>query len=284
MDKIKKSFQKVKEDIFFLGEKISKLEESISKINSFLEIINKEITELKLNILENNSKIKNKNNNLFIPTQKEKIQTNNSDIKTNKEDSADKIYFKGLKKENYNVSIGNNGVPTDRQTDRQTNEQTKNIEENNKKINKIDNKNNISEISVVPNYYKEKYKNLNVVDKNKENITIKNDFEEILKILNSLDIIKKEIRNKFKRLTEQEFKVFSYIYDLEEKGFLVDYKLLSEKLNLTESSVRDYVGKLIKKGIPIIKEKINNKQVILHISKELKEVTPLETIIKLRNI
>ncbi|MCK4647350.1 winged helix-turn-helix transcriptional regulator [Candidatus Pacearchaeota archaeon] len=103
-------------------------------------------------------------------------------------------------------------------------------------------------------------------------------------ILNSLDNIKKEIRIKFKRITEQELLVFSTIYQLDEEQGHADYKLLSKKLNLTESSIRDYVQRLIKKGIPVEKKRINNKTIILNISKNLKKIASLSTILQLRGL
>ncbi len=109
-----------------------------------------------------------------------------------------------------------------------------------------------------------------------------NSMEKALEILNSLDSIKKEIRLKFKRLTEQEFLVFSTIYQLDEELGYSNYKLLSERLNLTESSIRDYVGRLIKKGISVEKTKINNKYIKLNISKKLKKIVSLPTILQLR--
>ena len=108
-------------------------------------------------------------------------------------------------------------------------------------------------------------------------------FDTALEVLNSLDSLKKEIRNKFKRITEQEFLVFSTIYQMEEEGE-VDYKSLSQRLNLTESSIRDYVGKLIKKGIPVEKTKINNKLIQLSVSKNLRKIAPLPVILQLREI
>jgi DNA-binding MarR family transcriptional regulator len=114
--------------------------------------------------------------------------------------------------------------------------------------------------------------------------TEKASFNKALEVLNSLDNLKKEIRNKFKRITDQEFLVFSTIYQIEEESGSVDYRTLSQKLNLTESSIRDYVGKLIKKGIPVDKIKINNKMVQLSISEKLKKVTPLPVIFQLREI
>jgi hypothetical protein len=159
------------------------------------------------------------------------------------------LSFKPLKGENYNISIGNQGVPTDRQTNQQTDRQTFNIEENASQA-----KDSISQI------------------------------DSALSMLNSLDSIKKEIRLKFKKLTDQELLVFSTVYQFdEEKGFS-SYKMIASKLNLTESSIRDYIGKIIRKGIPIEKTKLNNKEIQLNISKTLKKLTSLNTIIQLREI
>lgn len=99
-----------------------------------------------------------------------------------------------------------------------------------------------------------------------------------------MDNLKKEVRLKFKRLTDQEFSVFSTIYQLSEENGYTDYKNLSIKLGLTESSIRDYIGRLIKKGIPVEKTKINNKSIRLSISPNLKKIATLPTIFKLREL
>jgi cell division septum initiation protein DivIVA len=116
---------------------------------------------------------------------------------------------------------------------------------------------------------------------------IENEREEVfgtaLEVLNSLDNIKKEIRHKFKKITDQEFLVFSTIYQMEQEGE-VDYRSVAKKLNLTETSIRDYVGRLIKKGIPVEKTKINNKMINLSISDNLKKIAPLPVILQLREL
>jgi len=108
--------------------------------------------------------------------------------------------------------------------------------------------------------------------------------EQVSEILQSLDTIKKDIRSKFKHLTKQEMLVFSTLYQLEEENFIVDYSLISKKLSLTESSIRDYIQKIIKKGIPIQKSKENNKKIILNIPHEFKQIASLQTIIHLREL
>ncbi len=110
------------------------------------------------------------------------------------------------------------------------------------------------------------------------------DFDQVAQILDSLDNIKKEIRLKFKRLTEQEILVFSTIYQIEEEQGPTDYRSVAGRLGLTESSIRDYVGRLMKKGIPIEKKKLNNKYIQLSISKNIKKIASLSTILQLRDI
>ena len=115
-------------------------------------------------------------------------------------------------------------------------------------------------------------------------INNKNPINNASKILDSLDNIKKDLRLKFKRLTEQELLIFSTIYQLDQELGSSDYKVISQKLKLTESSIRDYVGRLIKKGIPIEKNKINNKNITLTISANLKKIASLQTILQLRDL
>ena len=103
-------------------------------------------------------------------------------------------------------------------------------------------------------------------------------------ILSQLDILKKELRFKIKKLTKQELLVFSSIYQFEDQGKEVNYSLLSNKLNLSESSIRDYTQRIITKGIPLLKKKINNKQIILYISPDFKKIATLDTVLNLRNL
>lgn len=113
---------------------------------------------------------------------------------------------------------------------------------------------------------------------------VENSIENAAEMIKSLDNLKKEIHKKFKKLTEQEWLVFSTIYQFDEEKGSSDYRVLAEKLNLTESSIRDYVSRLINKGIPVDKTKLNNKNIKLNVSKSLKQIASLSTIINLRDI
>ncbi len=151
-------------------------------------------------------------------------------------------------------SIRSEGVPTNQQTNQQTNQHPP-----------------ISTPTQEKSSFKQSEQTINNIQK-------------VSEILSSLDDLKKEVRLKFKRLTEQEMVVFSAVYQLEEQGFVVDYSLLAQKLNLTEISIRDYVHKILKKEIPLIKSKESNKKITLSIPLDLKRLTSLQTIFQLRNI
>ena len=108
--------------------------------------------------------------------------------------------------------------------------------------------------------------------------------EEVSKILASLDTLKKDLRHKFKNLTKQEMLVFSTLYQLQEENFTVDYSIIASKLNLSESSIRDYIQRIIQKGIPIQKNKENNKKILLSLSEDFKKIASLQTILQLREL
>ncbi len=104
----------------------------------------------------------------------------------------------------------------------------------------------------------------------------------VSEVLATLDDLKKEVRIKFKKLTEQEMLIYSTIYQLEDQGFVVDYAILAQKTGLTEISIRDYIRKILQKDIPLLKLKESNKKVILKIPQDLKRVASLSTLNQLR--
>lgn len=242
MDNLKEAFNRVKNDYEFLLSEINHLKSDLDLLKSNLIDLCNIISNLNSSLKSSSSQeldlsLKSLSLDRFsFPTQDLLIPTHRQQI------STDITPFKPLKDKISSVSIGNEGVPTDRQTDQQTHQQTDNSSYN-------------PENSLSPS-----------------------------QIINSLDSLKKDLRVKFKRLTDQEFLVFSTIYQLEEERGFTDYKSLSEKLNLTESSIRDYVGRLVKKGISIEKTKINNKSVQISLSSELKKIATLDTILKIRNL
>lgn len=181
-------------------------------------------------------------------------QTNKPLIPTHNLTELNKTPPEAVKSQYNEISSGNEGVPTNQPTNQQTNQRT-----GNEGVSPHTIPDNSSEARV-------------------------NRLSKVAELLASLDELKKEVRIKFKRLTEQEMAVFSAIYLLEEKGFIVDYPLLADHLKLSEISIRDYIRKIGAKGIPVDKIKLNSKKVSLSVNTSLKRIASLETILQLRAI
>jgi len=219
MDPIKKAFSRIKEDIQSLRDEIAQLklkQADIPTHNQTIPTHNPPQTHQQTD----------------TPTHNHTIPTHNNTIEPSYTSNS-------------HSSIGNEGVPTNRQTDKHTRQQTHNYTQN------------------TPN----------------------SDFKQASNILSSLDNIKNGIRLKFKRLTPQEMLVFSTLYALEEQNYTeITYRTLATQLKLSESSIRDYINKLSKKGVPIDKIRQNNKTILLKISQDLKNIATLATIQNLREL
>jgi len=231
-----------------------KLKEAFQKIKQDILALGNEISEIKLEIINLNQKTTSLSKILKKIEDSAVRHTNSTDTSTfsthlnnSTHLSTHNYPFQNLKHTNLDISTGNEGVSTDRQTDNQTD--------------KLSQK--------TPQFQLE---------------TPKNNLKNAKILLESLDDLKKEIRIKFKRLTNQEFLVFSLIYQFEQEGKEADYTNLSLKLNLSESSIRDYVSRIIKKGIPLYKQRINNKKILIKIDPNLKQIASLNTILQLRNL
>ncbi len=259
-NQIRQAFFKIKQDIQNLDNNLKILKQEINQINGKLDEI---CTQILYNLIKKPQKTSRKQlktikQDFDTPTPIFDTPTPIFDTPTHS--STDNLSFKALKEPYLGISNGNQGVPTNRQTDKQTNRHTP--------------------IS---------YGNQEKMQENQKNQEKQEKSPKI--ILKELDNLKKGIRLKFKRLTQQEMLVFSTLYQFEEEvkqegqeSQEITYKTISKKLGLSESSIRDYIGRLIKKKIPIIKKKVGNKKIILHISEDLKTITSLNTLLKLREI
>ncbi len=301
MDPIRDAFNKVREELDSLHSEISDIKQNLSitqeEVAKFSEILiemSKNMTRMNTRI--NKSKIHEsmfqpptQNSNplqTYLPAQKPKKQAIPTENPTQNLVPTHNSPLKPLKEPNLTVSSGNSGVPTDRQTDQQTDKISENPLRNPFEISSSNPlsslQNPLKKSSESPQGEVFTSSSPNKAKETKERK--ENDIDNAARILDSLDGIKKEIRLKFKRLTSQEMAVFSMIYLLEEETGDVDYKALATKLNLTESSVRDYVGRILSKGIPVDKNKINNKTIKLSIPQNLKKIASLPTILQLRDL
>jgi len=81
-----------------------------------------------------------------------------------------------------------------------------------------------------------------------------------------------DIEAHFKSLTKQEFLTFLSLYQLEEEIGPVTFVDIAKSMNLSEGCVRAYIYKMISKGTPIIKKKVNNRVVHLSLSPKFREL------------
>jgi len=108
--------------------------------------------------------------------------------------------------------------------------------------------------------------------------------DRIFHALTAIDEEKSLLRRQFRSLTKQEMLVYLTIYQFEEENLSVNYPSLALKLHLSESSIRDYILKILKKGVPLEKIKENNKKITLKIPSELKKIASIQAIASLKNI
>jgi len=225
------------------------IKEAFQKIKEDILLLKSEIESLKLSVQSISYKNVNQNSsfpNNLTPTNPTQVPyTFPQYSNTPTQSPTLPQEMKGLRYVENGLSTGNEGVPTDTPTYQQTNQQTD------------------KSSYPAPSF----------------------SVDTLQRTLDSLDSIKKDIRLKFKRLTSQEMQVFSTIYSLETQGFSeISYKTIAKALNLSESSIRDYVIKILLKGIPIQKSRINNKTISLGISPSLQKLASLSTITRLREL
>ena len=108
----------------------------------------------------------------------------------------------------------------------------------------------------------------------------KDPLADLTEVMNSL---KSDLRRKFRSLTKQEFYIFSVLFTVEKSQEMVTYSDLASKTGLTGSSIRDYIQRIIRKGIPLTKEKVNNKITTLKVPQELRNLATLDNLMRIRD-
>jgi hypothetical protein len=234
-----------------------KIKEAFKKVKDDMDFFFNELRDLKVSITELKFEISK------LATDRQTIKPTNQHISQSENTTSTNIPtqnpthnlpLEAIKTPNLPISIGNKGVPTNKPTNQQTNQHP---------------------ITSTAKF---------VLDEKTEKIGKLDHLKRVSEIISTLDELKKEVRVKFKKLTNQEMTIYAIIYQLEDQGFLVDYQLLAERANLSEISIRDYVRKIINKGIPLEKLKQDNKKIILSIPENLKKIASLQTIYSLRDL
>ena len=102
----------------------------------------------------------------------------------------------------------------------------------------------------------------------------------VYSFIHSLDIhslfnyaLNQDLKKLFSTLTKQEFLTFLTVYQLQDDlKRALTYDDLATKLHLTSGCVRTYVSSLIKKGLPLVKNKLNNRIILISIDPKFKKL------------
>jgi ssDNA-specific exonuclease RecJ len=81
-------------------------------------------------------------------------------------------------------------------------------------------------------------------------------------------------------LTNEEKEVFKVLYEFEEGDVKATYHSISDYLGISTSLIREYIASLIEKGVPIIKNYLNQK-IYLTFEPKFKEIQIKKNIVNL---
>ena len=300
MDNIKEAFSKVRDDIIDLKKDKELLEKCVVENRKKLFEISEMLADLTLKLqlkqraMDFSDKHPNNHSNTPIANQTPQVNTPiaiqtpqvNTDIQTNKHLDTQNTESLDINQTNiHNISIYSLGDMLDNKTDNKENTADSTYSSTyNLPLEGLSSQNlGISKGNGGVQTNKQTNQQTDNYAEN-EKIMEKNTIDSAIDILSSLDSVRKRLRLDFKALTDQEWLVFATLYTLEEEDGMANYRSISSKLGLTESSIRDYIARLIKKGIPVDKKKINNKNITLSISPNLKKIAPLSQILELREL
>src|SRR3989344_1681182 len=189
-----------------IKESFQRVKSDIDYLKVQLQHLTDEITQIKELLSQSKETNPHPSNQLIQQTNQHETPTLNlTEIK--------KKAPEALKSPKTECSTGNEGVPTNKPTNKPTNQHTGN-----------------EGVEIKTNF---------IPTQKKKESPIYDEISHLAKvseILASLDGLKKEVRIKFKRLTEQEMAVFTALYELDEIGLEVTYEIIASKLNLTEIS------------------------------------------------
>ena len=98
----------------------------------------------------------------------------------------------------------------------------------------------------------------------------------------TLQALELDFEMQFRSLTDREFSVFMTILELEKQGHVVNFPLVANHLNVTETTVRGVANRLISKGLPVKKERHFNGKTSLLIKEAFHDLNLLNKLVRLR--
>jgi len=273
-ENIKTSFERVREEMNLFFSAINDLKQEIQEIKNELTTIKQEIHDPNHEL----SKLREELNELRYE------QLTKNALKESKFELKPPEILNNPIKPNFmpEISSGNRGVSTLRHFDTQT---------DNTPSFPLDGKS--SEVQITPadtstqtsthtQHIPEKLRHF---DTNFDTSTHKSEQKtKISDLTNLMDSLRSDLKRKFLSLTKQEFYIFSILFTLDKTQNPVTYQNLAVRTGLTSSSIRDYISRIIQKGVPILKEKVNNRLTVLKIPPELRNLATLDNLMRIRGL
>ncbi len=90
-----------------------------------------------------------------------------------------------------------------------------------------------------------------------------------------------DLVNAFSHLKNYEFKTFLVIYQLHEEKGRANYYEIGERMGVSDACVRSYLSSLLRKGAPIVKQKLNKNRTVLSIDPTFKSLNNYQKLLSL---
>lgn len=97
----------------------------------------------------------------------------------------------------------------------------------------------------------------------------------------NFNIFKQKVNETFAKLSKQELLIFLTIYQFTDEKKAITYFDLANKLSLSENCIRSYTSSLIRKGLPVIKQRANNKLIFLTVDQDFRSLNLRQKLIDL---
>ncbi len=231
-EKIKQSFSRVKRDFESINEKITKLEERLAKQEQLLDNALKKIDKILVDSEKANNAIPEEDLSDLVPKQLSERAVKRASEHLSASNFKEKNEDLSGINDKYGSSTGNDGA---------------------KRLS--------AKLSAQLSTKRASERALS-----EQSSTILNqDLGDL-----SLEEIKNKVDLIFFKLSKQELKVFLLVYQLEDENIPPTTRILSEKMQLSESCTRAYLSSLFGKNAPIERFKVNNRTNIFTIKKDFR--------------
>jgi len=296
--KVKNSFLNARNHMNTLENEIFALKEIILLQNTLIKEIAEKIINLKKEKETPEEEISNffdkKNENNILHS----LSTHQAHLKhilSTSNIPMEKLDDKSDNNEDFNSSIGNNrvkhilstsNIPMEKLDDKSDNNEDFNSSIGNNRVKHL-NTSPISSLSSSKKQTKIISDNTKINEKPLEKWNFEENKQKELSLQRkrvfdeNFNIFKQKVNETFAKLSKQELLIFLTIYQFTDEKKAITYFDLANKLSLSENCIRSYTSSLIRKGLPVIKQRANNKLIFLTVDQDFRSLNLRQKLIDL---